>query len=209
MKQNPLIQLGNIPVQFGTLSSIYKEHSTPVKKISALEKDGQLIKLKKGLYVVSELVSGKPIDARLCANHIYGPSYVSFQWALRWYGLIPEQVHTMTSATTKHSRTFDNTLGRFSYTQVPLSYFHIGVKCITDGDISCLMATPEKALCDTILTDRYIPSRSTIGLHRYLEEDIRFDMESLAGFNTGIIRECADAGRKTVILNNLIKIIKG
>ena len=121
MKINPLVTLGNVPVQTGTIAACFEHLSSPNEKIRALEKDGQLIRLKRGLYVVSNEVSGKPVNACLCANHIYGPSYVSQQWALRWYGLIPERVFTMTSVTTKRTRMFENTLGRFTYEQVILS----------------------------------------------------------------------------------------
>ena len=87
MKVNPLIKLGNIPVPTGTIAACFDHLSAPNEKIRALEKDGQLIRLKRGLYIVSSEVSGKPVNACLCANHIYGPSYVSLQWALRWSGL--------------------------------------------------------------------------------------------------------------------------
>ena len=125
MKINPLVKFGNVPVQTGTIAACYDYLLSPSEKIRALEKEGQLIRLKRGLYVVSEEVSRKPVNACLCANHIYGPSYVSQQWALRWYGLIPEQVYTMTSVTTKHSRKFENSLGRFTYEQVKPEYFAV------------------------------------------------------------------------------------
>jgi len=208
MKKNPLLQFGNIPVQISTLVSCFDDLSYPNNKIRALELDNQLIRLKRGLYVVSSDVSGKKIDARLCANHIYGPSYVSLQWALRWYGLIPEQVFTVTSITTKRSRCFVNRLGRFNYTQVPVAYFPVGVTSVEENGISCLMATPEKALSDTILSTLYVPDRSVKSLGQYLEEDLRFDMDALKSFDIRIISECANAGRKENILNNLIKIIK-
>ena len=77
MKENPLVQLGNIPVQTDTIAGLFDHLSSPHEKIRIIEKDGQLIRLKRGLYVVDDRVSGKPINIRLCANHIYGPSYVS------------------------------------------------------------------------------------------------------------------------------------
>ncbi|MBQ9230394.1 MAG: hypothetical protein IJ190_04335 [Prevotella sp.] len=208
MKTNPLIQLGNIPALTGTIASCFPHLVDPVEKIRALEKDGQLIRLKRGLYVVSPEVSGKPISAPLCANHIYGPSYVSLQWALRYYGLIPERVHTVTSITTKRSRSFYNPLGNFSYKQVTQRYFPLGVTSTEEDSIFYLIATPEKALCDTIIHDRYLPQQSVRGLWQYLEEDIRFDIDALKDFDITIIEQCAQAGRKTEILNNLIKIIK-
>jgi len=172
-----------------------------------LEKDGQLIRLKRGLYVVNGDVSGKPVNACLCANHIYGPSYVSQQWALRWYGLIPERVTTMTSVTTKRTRVFENSLGRFTYEQVKPEYFAIGIHRVEEEGVGFLMASREKALCDMILHDSYLPQQSVKGLWQYLEEDIRLDVDELATFDAGIIEACAKLGRKENVLNNLIKII--
>lgn len=208
MKENPLIQLGNVPVQTGTIAACFDYLAAPNEKIRALEKDGQLIRLKRGLYVVDKRVSGKPINVRLCANHIYGPSYVSLQWALRWYGLIPERVYTMTSITTKRSREFENDLGRFTYRQVKSSYFPIGIRSVEENGVNCLMASPEKALCDTMLYDSYLPSQSVVRLQQYLEEDMRFDMDVLGDLDVSIIEACAQTGGKEQIFNNLIKIIK-
>lgn len=208
MKKNPLIQFGNVPVQHKALAGCYNDLSAPEKKIRLLEKDGQIIRLKRGLYVVASDVSGKPINACLCANHIYGPSYVSQHWALRWYGLIPERVHTMTSVTLKRSRMFENSLGRFTYEQVKPDYFPIGIRSIEEDGVCFLMASREKALCDFILQDWHVPSQSVKTLWQYLEEDIRFDVDELPSFDVSIIEACAKAGRKTNIFNNLIKIIK-
>ena len=208
MKVNPLIQLGNVPVQTGTIAACFDYLAAPNEKVRALEKDGQLIRLKRGLYVVDERVSGKPINVRLCANHIYGPSYVSLQWALRWYGLIPERVFTMTSITTKRTRKFENSLGRFTYYQVKPIYFPIGIRSVEENGVNCLMAGPEKALCDTILYDSYLPSQSVKRLEQYLEEDVRIDMDALGELDIRVIEACAQSGGKEQILNNLIKIIK-
>ena len=208
MKENPLIKLGNVPVQTGTVAACFDYLSSPSEKIRALERDEQLIRLKRGLYVVSKLVSGKDICVPLCANHIYGPSYVSEQWALRWYGLIPERVYTMTSVTIKRSRLFENKLGRFSYDQVKPAYFPIGIRSVEESGVCFLMARPEKALCDTILYDSYVPSQSVKSLWVYLEEDMRFDTDALADFDVSIIEACAATGMKANIFNNLLKIIK-
>ena len=208
MIKNPLLQYGNIPITSNLLAACYGDLKESKKKVQALEKAGELIRLRRGLYVVNPELSGKPINVQLCANHIYGPSYVSLHWALRWYGLIPERIFRMTSVTIKPSKVFENTLGFFDYYKVNREYFPVGVRSVTDDGISYLMATPEKALCDLILYDSYLPSRSVKGLMRYLEEDIRFDMDELAHFDVEIIRECAEKGNKKLILNNLIKIIK-
>ena len=208
MERNPLIDFGAIPLRKDTIAACFGDLSSPEKKVLALEKDGQLIRLKRGLYVVSSDVTGKPIDARLCANHIYGPSYVSLHWALRWYGLIPERVHQMTSVTTKRSRDFVTPIGNFSFYQVAKDYYPIGIRIVQENGTSCMMASPEKALCDLILYDNYVPHQSQKALWAYLEEDIRLDTDELKNFDTSIIEACANTGIKVNILNNLIKIIK-
>lgn len=208
MKKNPLIQYGDIPVSGKMIESDYQQFGAPAKKIQSLEREGDLIRLKRGLYVVNPEISGKPICMPLCANHIYGPSYVSLRWALRWYGLIPEQVYRMTSTTIKRSRSFETPIGYFDYYQVKPSYFSIGLRIVQEEGVSFMMATPEKALCDFILFDSYLPNRSVKRLMQYLEEDLRFDMDELTDFDVKIIESCTEQGGKKSILNNLIKIIQ-
>lgn len=59
-----------------------------------------------------------------------------------------------------------------------------------------LVASREKALCDTILQDNFVPHQSVKALAAYLEEDMRLDMDELPQLDAGIIRQCAEAGRK-------------
>lgn len=208
MNKNPLLQYGNVPVTSNLLAACYAGLKESKKKVQSLEKAGNLIRLRRGLYVVNPELSGKSINVPLCANHIYGPSYVSLQWALRWYGLIPERVFRMTSITTRPTKTFETPLGPFDYYKVDAGYFSIGIRMVEEDGVSYLMASPEKALCDLIQYDSYLPAKSVIGLIRYLEEDIRFDMDELSNFDVDIIRECREKGNKKLILNNLIKIIE-
>ena len=207
-QKNPLLQFAGIPVTGADIKSCFPELASPEKKIQLLEKNGALIRLKRNLYIVNQELTGKETDARLCANHIYGPSYVSFQWALSYYGMIPERVFLMTSATTKRTRYFETPIGNFRYIQVPASYFPIGVECKEEQGVSFLMATREKALCDTILLDNFVPGQSIKSMGVYLEEDMRLDMDILPELDSEIIEQCAQAGRKTQIFKNLIKLIK-
>lgn len=208
MQRNPLIQFAGIPVTSADVRSCFPEIGSPEKKILALEKSGELIRLKRNLYIVNHELCDRETDARLCANHLYGPSYVSLHWALRYYGIIPERVYMMTCVTTKRSRSFETPIGSFRYMQVPADYFPIGVESMEDKGVSFLMAGREKALCDTILYDNYVPHQSVKSLITYLEEDMRMDMDVLSELNPDIIEACAATGRKTQTLHNLIKIIK-
>ena len=207
-KKNPLIQFAGVPVSGAEIKVCFPDLSYPEKKIQALEKSGEIIRLKRNLFIINPELTGKDTDARLCANHLYGPSYVSLQWALRYYSLIPEQVFMMTSVTTKRSRSFKTPLGIFSYMQVPDGYFPIGINSTEENGVHFLVASPEKALCDTILQDNFVPHQSVKALVAYLEEDLRLDMEMLQKFDVRIIRECLETGRKVQIFTNLIKIVQ-
>ncbi|MBQ4139544.1 MAG: hypothetical protein II592_08425, partial [Muribaculaceae bacterium] len=74
---NVLETLGVIPVSNSVLSSLFPETKNKNKKISRLEQLGDIIRLKRGLYVVSPRITGKPLSVELMANHIYPVSYVS------------------------------------------------------------------------------------------------------------------------------------
>lgn len=200
--------LQNTPISGASLVDMLGNYADPAKKLSCLERSGEIIRLKRGLYVIDGSDFGFPPSMPICSNHIYGPSYVSLQWALSHYGLIPERVHAMTAVTVKRSREFSNKLGRFTYTQMSDDYFHIGIRSENSDGAAFLIATPEKALCDTIISDPYVPNLSVIALRRYLEEDLRLDMDELTEFRTEIISECAECGRKKSTLLNLIKIIE-
>ena len=68
-----LENIGIVPVDFSVLKSIFSHLSSSRNKIAQLEKIGQIVRLKRGLYVVSPKVTGKIISTELIANHIYGP----------------------------------------------------------------------------------------------------------------------------------------
>lgn len=208
MNAGVIKSLQNTPISGASLVSMLGNYADPAKKLSSLEHSGEIIRLKRGLYVIDGSDFGFPPSLPICSNHIYGPSYVSLQWALSHYGLIPERVHAMTAVTVKRSREFSNRLGRFTYMQMPDEYFHIGIRSENCDGAAFLIASPEKALCDTIISDPYVPNLSVIALRRYLEEDLRLDMDELAEFRTEIISECAGCGRKKSTLLNLIKIIE-
>ncbi|MBR6436312.1 MAG: hypothetical protein IKS45_07380, partial [Thermoguttaceae bacterium] len=84
-------------------------------KINRLLANGEIIRVKKGIYVFPEYLRRDVLDVCVLANMIYGPSYVSADFALARYGLIPETVKVITSVTTGRSRTFSTPLGRFDY----------------------------------------------------------------------------------------------
>lgn len=124
-----------------------KNYANPYGKIGRLVKEGKLIPLTKGLYVDNTNVSGLYL-----ANAIFGPSYISFNYALSYYGLIPEAVYEFTSATTekKKKKLFNNRFGTFSYRDIPVDAYPYGINIIEGGEYSFMIASKEKALCDKL-----------------------------------------------------------
>ena len=201
-------KIRNTPITGEELVAMLGDYKSPTMKLSQMEKSGEVIRLKRGLYVIDGSVLGYPPSAPICSNHIYGPSYLSSHWELSYYGLIPERLYELTAVCFKRTRTFENRLGRFSYRQVPEDYYPIGIKTEKYDGMTFMVASPEKALCDLILTDSYVPCLSMAALHTYLEEDIRLDMDELGSFDVDILSLCAQCGRKSRTIENLIKIIK-
>ena len=205
---SPFTNIGNVPFDLNVLASLFPATKFTGEKARRLEAAGTIIRLKQGLYVASPDETGKALNRNLIANHLYGPSYVSLQTALRHYGLIPEKVYLTLSITTKHSRNFDTPVGYFDFRNCGKEYFPIGVRVETEDGVNYLIATPEKALCDLINCTKGLELRFMKDAALYLEEDIRFDMDALPSFDLSILESCAACSRKPQSINTLIKYIK-
>ena len=205
---NVLRQFGNIPITAVTIGSLFPSLTEKNKKVRWLEKHDEIIRLKRGLYVVNPDITGKTLSTELMANHIYAPSYVSMSTALRYYGLIPEAVYETQSMTIKHSRSFDTPLGRFEYTFINRDAFHIGVTTINKQTYAFLMATPEKALCDLIANSPKVNLRYIRDVEAYLEDDIRMDIEALRKMDISIFERYIQVGKKAGSIQTLINYLR-
>ena len=176
-------------------------------KIAYLVKKGELLRLKKGLYLLGEDYRNTPADLISVANQLYTPSYVSFEYALSYYGLIPERVYVVTSAAMRLKKAYDTPIGRFTYHSVPPQAYALGVDWLYDNvHGGKLIATPEKALCDKIRSDRSIGRLSQQKLDDYLVHDLRIDTALLGDMDTALISEIAAAYRSSN-LRTLTKLI--
>ena len=72
-------------------------YAKPRDRVKRLLDAGDIVRVKKGLYVFGDAYRRAPVSRELLANLIYGPSYISLDYALAWHGLIPERVTTVTS----------------------------------------------------------------------------------------------------------------
>ena len=190
--------LSEAPFPMAVLNDFLKEYSQPGFKAHMMVKEGKLIRLKRGWFCVNPKYSKKSINHGVVANVLYdGPSYVSIETALSYYGLIPERTMGMTSVVTGRSKTFKTPIGWFSYKSIPEDLFPIGVRSV-DG---YLMASPEKALCDYLYTRKDLRIYSPKTLASYLEEDVRFDFDSFANHDSQIFAAYAACGHKAALFN--------
>jgi predicted transcriptional regulator of viral defense system len=110
-------------------------------------KTGKIISLRRGMYAFAEAYRRCPLNLAELANLLYRPSYLSLEWALSFYGLIPEKVVMFTSVTTRVPRSFHNAVGQFRYANVKKAFFG-GYKSAEIMGRKILLAEPEKALLD-------------------------------------------------------------
>lgn len=111
-----------------------------------LEKEsdtGLFLRLKRGLY---SLKTDLPSEEEI-ANRLYQPSYISFEYALAYFNILPEMPYSVTSATTKPTRTFIVGNKAFSYFTIKKNAY-TGYILIKQNGKSFFMAEPEKALVD-------------------------------------------------------------
>jgi hypothetical protein len=72
-----------------------------------------------------------------------------------------------------------------------------------------MIAGPEKALCDKIISTSGLIIRSTSNAGSYLLDDLRMDEDALKRFNTQMMDEWLPDAPKRESLKMVIKMIKG
>ena len=179
----------------------------PRDKITRLLAAGAIVRIKKGLYCFGDPFRKGPISREHLANLIYGPSYISIDYALSYYGLIPERVETITSVTTHRSRNFDTPFGVFSYHILKLPRYAVGAVFEIAGNIPYLVASPEKALVDKVWTDKRFSGRRISDFDDYLCGDLRVDRGDLGELDYDRLHAIAKAYDSAKI-NNLMRYLK-
>ena len=154
-------------ISYSELEEQYSNYSNVSAKVNNLVKNGNLIKLKRGFYS-----NDRTEKHGIIANIIYSPSYVSFQSALAYYGMIPERVYATTSATALKgkSKHYSNLFGDFYFNDVPASAFPYGIILNEEG---YKIATKEKALADMLYSLEPVSNQKE--LVALLFEDLRID----------------------------------
>lgn len=111
---------------------------------------GILIQLKKGLYVTADFVkSQKEQEAytEFVANKLREPSYLSAEYVLQKYNILPEAVYGFTSVTLKSKRIYRNKFGVFVYRSIKKELF-AGYDIQKINGFNIRVASKAKALFD-------------------------------------------------------------
>lgn len=157
-------------------------YAWPANRLARLVAQGKLTRVVNGLYETDRNTPG-----HLLAGSIYGPSYLSFSWALAFYGLIPEAVYVFTSATfsRKKRKQYTTPFGTFTYRDVPERVYPLGIRVLQEGKYTFHIASPEKALCDQLYALPKVHNRKD--LLDLLFEDQRIDTDDFAGLNRELL----------------------
>ena len=163
------------------------QYASPADKLARMVQRGIYIPIVKGLYETETSTPGY-----LLAGSIYGPSYLSFEFALAFYGMIPEAVYTFTSATfeKKRKKKYKTSFGTFTYRDIPSSVYSYGLEIKKEGNYSYILASPEKALCDQLYKAK--PVSNYRELQNLLFEDLRIEEHEFRKLNADDVEILAE-----------------
>ncbi len=155
-----------------------KDYANPTAKIRRLVDHGDLIPIVRGVYETNPDIPGYYL-----ASVIYGPSYLSFEFALSFHSLIPEAVRTFTSATfeKRRAKQFQTPFGMFTYRDIPSQAYPYGVDLYSENGYSFQIASAEKAVCDHLY--KIAPLSNRTELEQLLFEDLRIDQDMFFELN--------------------------
>jgi len=165
-------------IDYTSLCVWLSQYQNPRREIYNLVKKNELVRIKKGLFIFGPHIQLSPYSSEVLANLIYGPSYISKEYALSYHGLIPERVENITSITPKRKKIFDTPIGRFTYEYQSLEKYKRGFTQVAlGGGRHVLMATKEKALVDRIWKIENIKTEGD--LENLLYDDLRMNDEGM------------------------------
>lgn len=186
-------------IESHNLKPILRDYTNPDDFISRMVKAGELIRLKNGFFLIAEKIESSPVPYEQIANLLYGPSYISFEWALSHYQMIPEGVYVVTSASVNKSKIFNTSTGTFDYTYLSHHRYAIGIDQQENTAGRFLIATPEKALADLV----HLKSKK-LGVRDLLIDLIegrRMDEEQLRRLNKEHLRKIAENYHSKAVMN--------
>lgn len=121
------------------------------KIITKLVSNGWLIRIKRGLYAISDFSSRGflSLSPYIVANLLVQDSYVSFESALSYYGMFDQLTDKVISISKKRYKTVQLSSTTYSFVHVKNQFYFGRTETTIDNNI-VRIATAEKALIDMI-----------------------------------------------------------
>ena len=184
-----------------SLADIRKiEASFHRRQLSTWVEKKYIKKIRRGHYMFSDTVLNEEV-LFLIANRIYTPSYVSFESALSYYGLIPEGVYSITSACGRKTARFRTPIAEFTYRKIrPELLFGYNLQQI--GNQRYKIAEIEKAVLDYLYLNPAIARDADFYGWRFNSADF------LDRANIGKLRTYAEAFQSKALLARLEQLIR-
>lgn len=202
----------NEEIDYVFLKSVLGDYKNPRAKITSLLRSKVLIRVKKGLYIFGPDYALKPYCKEILANIIYGPSYLSLEYALSFYGFIPERVEVLTSVTNKKDKSFNTPIGVFSYRYLHPGKYSIGMtQVMIELNRFILIATPEKALLDKmILESPSLQLNNKKDVENFLFNDLRISREKIKTLKPLLFNKIANVYQDKNIfqVNKYLKVLR-
>lgn len=180
-KNNDFKLLSELPVIVSSmrLHDQFNHYASPKKKIFDLTQNQLIQMVRRGVYYNLQSARKENTSIEQIANALYYPSYISFEWALQYYGLISDRVQVVTSSTFLKNLSLSTANREFHYHHINKNKFSEGL--VLQGDKnSFIIATPEKALADYVsIKAKNLVINKSQDILDFLIEDMRLDFDEL------------------------------
>ena len=192
-------QLKDFPVF--SISDIRKiEPNFYRRRLNEWQDKNYIKKLRRGFYMFTDTTLNEEV-LFLIANRLYTPSYVSFESALSYYGLIPEGVYSITSACGRKTSSFHTPIAEFVYRRIkPQLLF--GYSLQKQGLQTYKIAEIEKAVLDYLYLNPNIIQDADFYEWRFNSQ------EFLSRANISKLNEYAKAFNNKSLIKRLEKLLE-
>lgn len=201
------IKLQKAPTPYLTtdyLVGLFKDYKQPHHKIKHLADKGELLPIKQGLYVLGEPYQ-RIYSREVLSGMIYGPSAISFEFALSHYGLIPERVKSVTCICFKRNKSFNTPIGKFTYKYIAKDIYPLRMAYHQTELGNYFIASPEKAICDMAYFEKI---NSIKEARQYLLDDLRIYENEIENLDSAHLAELARYYKRQSVKNIVDALIE-
>lgn len=145
-----LTEFAERPLFHSSMLDIFPDHRHHIQvQLARWVKAGKLSKIRRGWYLIRKPYRLREVPIPAVATTVVHPSYLSLEWALQYYEMIPESVPNPTCVTTDRTVRFAAQNRLFIYHHIQTPFFTGYMQEEWEGH-DIFIARPEKALLDKI-----------------------------------------------------------